>query len=197
MFNKFSLQFSIFALLISLAGCASEDVNANLTRGIVPSEKKVVVVEFSDFNCPACRSAASLAHEVCADDRIYCEFRHFPLPIAGHETSRDAANAYECAAAQNFAREMENALFDNQGKFTPELLAELPTKYGFANAEKFDDANYRICFAEKKFDDLVSKDLKTAIDSGINATPTFVVNGKIIQANELKEEVAQALQNIE
>ncbi|MFH0834462.1 MAG: thioredoxin domain-containing protein [Patescibacteria group bacterium] len=163
----------VFGLVsIALSGCAS---SGNLNRETPPSGTKVVVVEFSDFNCPACKAASELVKNLEDIPNLYIEFRHRPLPIQGHETSPIAANAYECAKTQNFGREMESALFENQGKFSNDFFLQIPMLYNFG--ANFDAAKFKQCVEGDEFGGLVTSDSAFAENHGINSTPTFFVNG--------------------
>ncbi|MFH1375775.1 MAG: thioredoxin domain-containing protein [Patescibacteria group bacterium] len=178
----------VFTLLL-LTGCGGSQF---LTRDTPPANTKVVVVEFSDFNCPACASASELAKKIKAIPGLYFEFRHLPLPIRGHETSSAAANAFECAREQGQGDEMESALFDNQGRLDAELFAKLPSLYDFG--ENFDGEDYEQCLKEDRYGGLVGKDKRTAAVNGVNSTPTFFVNGEKTSGSNLLEVVKQAFE---
>lgn len=172
-------------VLVLLAGCSGEPI---LTREDPPAGTKVVVVEFSDFNCPACRAASETAAKIKNIPGLYFEFRHLPLPIAGHETSAAAANAFECARSQGFADEMEAALFENVGNLDEDLFLKIPEKYDFG--ENLDSEKFEACVTESEFKSLVDRDYNAARSRGINATPTFFVNGIKTNRSELLKTIA-------
>ena len=96
------------ALLTLLAACGGS-TGGNLATTEVPAETQVTVVEFSDFNCPACAASYPVTREVRRLPNVHFEYRNFPLDIPGHETSFAAANAFECGVAQGKAEEFEAA----------------------------------------------------------------------------------------
>ncbi len=164
-----------------------------MTRAPAPEGTKVVVVEFSDFNCPACRSASEIAKKIRKIPNLYFEFRHFPLPISGHETSSAAANAFECGRTQGFGEKMEEVLFANLGNLSEELFLKLPEIHNFG--ESFDSEKFEKCVIENEFGDLVKKDLSFAKRSGLNSTPTFFVNGLKTPRSDLLTTVAAEFEN--
>ena len=182
-------MFGLAAIL--LAGCAGDATN--WSRATPPAGTKVVVVEFSDFNCPACSAAAATANKIKNLPNLYFEFRHFPLPLVGHDSSPAAANAFECARAQNFGEEMEAALFANSGQLGEKLFLAIPKKYNFG--ENFDSAEFEKCVVDGEFDDFVQKDVNFANSRGLNATPTFFVNGTKATRSNLLKTVAAAFEN--
>ena len=149
-------------------------------------------MEFSDFNCPACRSASELAGKIKNIPNLYFEFRHFPLPLRGHESSKIAANAFECAREQNFGDEMETALFADQSRLGEKLFLEIAEQSHFAG--NFDAEKFAKCVAEGNFEKLVERDAQAALNFGVNATPTFFVNGVKTPRDELLEAVRQAFE---
>lgn len=179
-------------LVFVLTGCGASD-SPFLTRNETPTDAKIVVVEFSDFNCPACRGAQPVVRELKRQSGLYFELRHLPLAIPGHETSYAAAAAYECGAEQNYGAKFETALFDNQGNFSDEFFLRLPTIYGFAADDTFNSEDYQACLSEERYAKLVSADVRAAAGAGLRATPTFVVNGKVVTgASALQQAVAEA-----
>jgi protein-disulfide isomerase len=189
------LSISCLLLTLILSACTAAAPSNPLGTRDVPPTDKIVVVEYSDFNCPACKSAYPVAREVKRMSDVYFELRHYPLPIPGHETSAQAASAYECGAEQGLGDEFANALFENQGKdekkgFTDEFLVGLPVKYGFDKRPGFEAAKYATCFADGTYKDKVATDKLSAQKAEVTGTPSFIVNGKpMLGARELMEAI--------
>lgn len=183
-----------------LAGCAGQTGSTgeagpigNATRQTVSADAKVVVVEFSDFSCPACQAAQPIAGRIASLPGVHFELRHFPLPIPGHEMSDEAAEAYECAANQGFGKDVAAALFAEQGKFTDDLFLELPTKYGLTTSQAWDDAKYRSCVQDRETKSIVNADLAAVNELGLNSTPSFVINGEVVTGGTAAEKKVQEL----
>lgn len=164
----------------------------NWARATPPTDTKVIVIEFSDFNCPACRAAATTANKIKEIPNLYFEFRHLPLPLVGHDSSRAAANAFECAREQNFGEKMEIALFANSGKLDEDLFLQIPKKYNFS--EDLDFEKFEKCVVENKFKKMIDNDYNFARGRGVNATPTFFVNGVKTMRSDLLKTVAAAFE---
>ena len=143
-------------------------------------EAKIIITEYSDFQCPACASYYGVVKQLHKDfgDKLAIVYRHFPL--GQHSNAQIAALSAESAGRQNKFWEMHDMIFENQKDWedsskAQEIFVEYAGKLGL-NIEQF-----------KK--DLESKDLKQKIEadrqSGITAgiihTPTFFMNGKEIQ----------------
>jgi protein-disulfide isomerase len=140
-----------------------------------PSSKKVVV-EYSDFQCPACKAYEPMVEQLIAKHSkdIAFVYRHFPLPQ--HKNSTKGALAAEAAGVQGKFWEMHNMLFENQDSW----------------AEKSNPQDEYVSYAKKlklnidQFTkDMDSDVLKKKIDMqsqsgeqvGVNSTPSFFVNG--------------------
>ncbi len=79
---------------------------------------KVLIVEFSDFQCPACATFTPFVSQIIADypNDVAVHYRHFPLPM--HPFADEAAQAAEAAAEQGKFWEMHDLLFDRQNDWS-------------------------------------------------------------------------------
>lgn len=142
---------------------------ATTTKG--PATASAYLVEFSDFQCPACKSFAPIVDEITATykDKLLFAYRHFPLDQ--HQFAVKTALASEAANEQGKFWEMYRYLFDNQEKFTDELIAAAGKEV------KLDEKKYTEALRSEKYKDKVFKDLADGKKFGVNATPTFFLNG--------------------
>jgi protein-disulfide isomerase len=140
------------------------------------STAQVVIEEFSDFQCPACKSAENTAQLVVSKyvDQVKFIYRHFPLTQI-HPFAFRAALAVECANDQGKFWEFYDLLFLNQPKFSRVELLSYAEGLGI-NMESFNT-----CLDERAKEQVVKADMDEAISRNINATPTFFVNGKIVE----------------
>ncbi|MFA6105673.1 MAG: thioredoxin domain-containing protein [Patescibacteria group bacterium] len=172
----------------------SEPVSAtDHTKGNLAS--KVVLVEYSDFQCPACGQfypVVKTVEQKYGKD-ILLVYRHFPLP--SHDKSDLAARASEAASAQGKFWEMHDKLFDNQTTWTvapePEkIFADYAVQLGL-NKEKFISDLKSI-----EVENRIQKDISSGSASGIQGTPTFFLNGKVLNLQtygDLETNVATAI----
>ncbi len=132
-----------------------------------PADAWVTLVEFADFECPFCRGEQPVLSDVQAvygaDLRLV--FKHFPF----HAQSQAAAVAAECAGEQGKFWEMHDLLF--AGRLDDASLLDDATRIGL-------DVNlWRACTAGPAAASRVADDVALGTSLGVDATPTFVVNG--------------------
>lgn len=140
---------------------------------------KVVVTEYSDFQCPACQAAQPVVKQVLDTygDRIKFVYTNFPLPM--HQNADEAARAGECAFDQGKFWELHDILFDRQSDW--EGLSNPQGKFSeYAGEVGMDVALYDSCYASSDAKDRVTQDEREATAARVNSTPTFFVNDQKI-----------------
>ncbi len=160
------------------------------------SESSVVaLVEYSDFQCPACASFQPTINEVLAEygDSIKFEYKHFPLPI--HPKAEPAARAAEAAAQQGAFFEYHDLLFANQQAWSngPNHIA-LFMKY--AEELNLDVEKFKRHYNASLIADKVRENSREARELGLTGTPTFFLNGERMQMQtyqDFKDQIATAL----
>lgn len=198
MTNKTNLFFIIAGVLVVIGGIgiwlsmgdAPTYQNVDSSRPFKGSaEAAVIVEEFSDFQCPACKSAQDTVKRVTSEfgDKIRFEFKHFPLTSI-HPSAFRAALASECANDQGKFWEYHDLLFMNQPKFSPSELVS------YAEGLGLDRESFSACLDSRAKNDVVRADMAEASSRQVNATPTFYVNGQIVQNwNQLSDVISAAL----
>jgi protein-disulfide isomerase len=149
------------AQTISVAGSASRgDGNARVT-----------LVEFTDFECPACASMQPLLEEVLKSfgDRVRFVVRNYPL--TKHPHARKAAEAAEAANAQGKYFEYTSLLFKRQSALDPASLKKYASELGL------DRARFDAELDGDKYAALVKHDMDDAVTYGVEGTPTIFING--------------------
>lgn len=159
------------------------------TRGT--SDAQVWLVEFSDFQCPACKAFATVVDELATahPDTLFVAYRHFPLPQ--HRYAQQTAIAAEAAGRQGKFWDMGTLLFANQSSMSPAKITELTQSLGL-DMDMFASDSADPAITEK-----IRADAAYAERLGINATPTFYLNGvklEVATPNDLKTKVENALQ---
>ena len=139
------------------------------------ADAKVTIVEFSDFQCPACKSAEPLIKNIIAayGDKINFVYRDFPLTQI-HEFALISAEAAECADEQGKFWEYHDKLFAMQPKLDLQSLENYARDLGL-NRSQFNQ-----CLETEKYKGEVLADLGTAGSLGLTGTPTFIINDKIV-----------------
>lgn len=147
---------------------------------------QVVLVEFLDFQCPACASYhANITKRLERDyqGRITFVPRHFPL--AAHPLAVPAARAAEAAGKQGRFREMYHALYDDfdawavEGRSTSADRARATAAFeGFAAALGLDLERFRADSASPEVQAAVDRDVADGRALGVSGTPTFFLDGE-------------------
>lgn len=154
------------------------------------SEATVTLVEYSDFQCPACAAFQPVLAQVLSTygDKIRFEYKHFPLPI--HNYAQQAAVAAEAAGQQGKFYEFHDALFLNQkewvGSATPNVLF---AKY--AQELGIDGELFKQHQKSTLLRDQVRSDMADAREKGITGTPTFYLNGEKMEIKTFEDFITQ------
>lgn len=138
--------------------------------------KKVVVAEFADYQCPACGTVAPSIKKIADDnkDNVTYVYRNFPLPQ--HANAPIAAEAAEAAGAQGKFWEMHELLYIKQN----EWIDSNDAAGIFANYAKdlsLDVNQFKNDVGVKKAKVKIDRDTADGNSLGVNATPTFYING--------------------
>ncbi len=161
------------------------------SRKIGPSDAKVTIVEFADFECPACAYAHPITKKIIAEygDKIQYVYRNYPL----HFNSYPAINAVEAAGEQGKYWEMSDLLFTKQSEWGQKQVSVKDTLTGYAKELSLDIDAFTKVLDDAKYDDLVDADKKDGESAGVSGTPTFFINGKKINSGVPSYESLKAL----
>jgi protein-disulfide isomerase len=141
-----------------------------------PADAKISIVEFSDFECPACRVAQPSLRNLMKvyDGKVRLTFKHFPFTM--HRSARPAAIAAECAGRQGKFWPFHDLLYERQEQWVGEKVDETLTAY--AKELKLDEASWQACRKDPAVNAIVSADFQDGKNAWVGATPTFFINGK-------------------
>ncbi len=162
-------------------------------------EATVVVQAWEDFFCPSCRQwTANVEPRLVTDyvqpGKVRLEFHQFPLN--GHApASYNGAQASECAADQGGFWVYHHRLFqaqdDGQAGYTLDRLVQYADDLGLDGRELLQ------CMSAQTYVDQVADSADQALALGLNATPSVIVNGKVMtdpfDYNALQQEIDQLL----
>jgi protein-disulfide isomerase len=145
----------------------------------------VVLVEFSDFQCPYCKQEAQMLRDNLVKNypqnvRLY--FKTFPLESL-HPWARTAAIASRCVFRQKAPAfwDFHDWAFDKQAELS---LDNFKQKFiEWAGAQKLDTKELGECLDTKATDAEVEKDIKEGHDLNVDRTPTLFVNGRRLGAS--------------
>ena len=156
-----------------------------------PADALVTMIEYGDFECPACGLYAPLVERLLteASTTLRVVFRHFPLPQ--HANAPLAAQASEAASLQGKFWDMYKLLYGNQNDWVnlPDAHAVFD---GYAVKLGLDMVKFKADIDSDAVKKVVADDLAEGEQIGIDSTPTFFVNGKVI-ANPQSYDAFKAL----
>ncbi|MEY2665644.1 MAG: hypothetical protein RLZZ480_749 [Candidatus Parcubacteria bacterium] len=150
----------------------------------------VTLVEYSDFQCPACAAFQPVVKQLIDTygDKIRFEYHHYPLPI--HNFSQQAAIAAEAAGQQGKFFEMHDKLFENQKEWstspTPQAMF---IKY--ANDLGLNVEQFKTQLKSSELRDAVKSDFRKAQELQLTGTPSFFLNGERMEFETFEEFLAQ------
>ncbi len=150
----------------------------------------VVIIEFSDFQCPYCQSVQPTLKTLLAkyDGRVSLAYRDLPVRDI-HPQAQLAAEAARCAGEQGKFWEYHDLLFANQNKLDRPGLVDL------AHGLKLEEKQFDSCLTSGKYQAQIEQDRQLGLRAGVAGTPGFFVNGNLLSGNlpqDAFEKVIQA-----
>lgn len=143
----------------------------------------VVLVEYGDFQCPACGQyfpvIKSLKEKYKED--ITFQFRHFPLASI-HPNAMAAHRAAEAAGKQGKFWEMHDKLYEQQQSWSTSSSAKTIFDT-YASGLGLNMSQYQTDFASTETNAIINADMSAGQALGANSTPTFVLDGKKLEEN--------------
>ncbi len=152
---------------------------ANDSYAAGPSSASVTMVEFGDFQCPACGAYHTVVKKLqeANKDTLRLVFRHYPLP--SHPNALPAARAVEAAGKQGKFWEMYDRVYTGQREWSAEKNA-MDIFKGYAKELNLNVEQLEKDAASPEIQQRIDRDVSDADVLGINATPTFYINGEKI-----------------
>jgi protein-disulfide isomerase len=151
----------------------------------------VTIIEFSDYECPFCGRFYSGAYqdikrEYIDTGKAKLVFRDFPLEF--HRNAQISAEAAECVGELGGSSayfEMHDLIFENQGSLSRSNLENWAESLGYDISE---------CLESGKFKSEVQKDFSDGQRAGVQGTPSFFINGKVLSGAQPFSVFQQAIE---
>ena len=139
-----------------------------------PRNAKVMVVEYSDFQCPMCAKIQPTVREILTrfDGKVHLIYKYFPLRM--HPNAMPAARAAECAAKQDKFWPYHELLFQRQTIWGP-LPDPTPLFRSLAQEVGLDRHAFDACLTDHTVNAAIENDVAEAHRLHVEATPTFFV----------------------
>ena len=154
------------------------------------SNAPVTIVEFEDFQCPFCKRAQDTVEQVLAryKDRVRMIHRDLPLRTL-HPAAWKAHEAGRCAEDQGKFWEYRALLYKNAPAATPEKLNNYASQAGL------NVSDFTKCLDSGKFNAIVQKDEDEANRLGIQGTPFFFINGRLLSGAQPESEFVRIIED--
>jgi protein-disulfide isomerase len=158
----------------------------------------VEITEFADYECPHCGQFAvvtfpDIKARLIDTGRLRWRFRDYPLN--GHTAARIAAHSAACASDQGKYWEQNARIFDGQGNwsFDSDPAARLRE---IAKENGLDLTQYDACMTSAKYAGRIQGDYDVGNRLGVNATPTFLINGKMYPGGLAADDVKRLVDSL-
>ena len=171
--------------LITNNKAAAPDSSGSLTNHVQgTSSTGVTLVEYGDYQCPACGSYYQPLKEALASyqGKVSFQFRNFPL-FSIHPNAIAGARAAEAAGKQNKYFEMHDLLYENQSAWTSSS-SPYDQFSGYAKQLGLNLTTFETDFKSSKVNNDIQADLKEGTRLSVDSTPTFFLDGAKISTPE-------------
>lgn len=206
---KRTLPFIILILLVaggigalSYFGSRPSDTSLEKSESIIAAndwvagnkDANVVLVEYSDFQCPACGAYHPLVKQLVGEmgNDFAFIYRHFPLQQ--HTHAKLAAYAAEAAGNQGKFWDMHAMIFEHQRDWSDADNAR-DTFIGYAESLGIDRSQFEKDMDSDTTKDKVASNYSTGVKLRVAGTPTFFLNGKKMETPRSYEEFKKRIQD--
>ena len=178
--KSFSYKSILFGIMgaFFLMGCQNSDTKGQTPQsGSEEASGKVVMTEYSDYQCPACAYFHPIVEKLKDHygDKLEVQYRYYPLN--SHQYAMLAARAAEAARNQDKFKEMHDMLFENQKQWSDSGNPQ-PMFVNFARKIGLDINQFENDLNAAATQEAVMNQKKEGQDKGVNSTPTFYINGE-------------------
>ncbi len=176
-----------------------EELKQGQSKGA--GDAKVVITEFADFQCPACKAFEPTLAEILAENegKVRLVFKHFPLYPSPHKNAMVSAYASEAAARQGKFWEMHDKLYQTQDDWAD--LSDPKDKFvEYARELGLNTDDFSRALNDEAGKDVIDRDKAFGTELGLRGTPSIFVDGEAFDlqsgggAAGLKAKVKQSVE---
>ena len=163
----------------------ADTTNAGPAQGylIGKVDAPVKILEYADFECPACGGWATVTEPDVRSriiDAGLANLTFYDFPLNVHRNTLAASNAAACADEQGKFWPMHDRLFQAQNEWNGEATEQpKPFFKRYAGEVGLDVAKWETCFDARKYNKRIEANLADGLRRGVNSTPTFVMGNKL------------------
>jgi len=137
-----------------------------------PADAAVVIVEFSDYQCPYCQMwHQEVLPQIMEEYSGKVRFIYRDFPLSGHPDAQPAAEAANCAGDQDAYWQFQDAIFSGLYGYGESAYTQYAEDLGL------EMDSFTTCVANRDHEAEVLEDYSDAIQLGVQSTPTFFING--------------------
>ncbi len=160
----------------------SEILNTEWIKG--NAEADLTLVEYSDFQCPACAQRVDIIKKLSNEfsKKLKIVYRHYPLDKHAHAFY--AATAAEAAGIQGKFWEMHDVIFENQSNWNNMTSSEVEKEFfAYAKELELDLEKFKDDIESNSVENAVEADKDAGVKARVGGTPSFYLNGEPIAIN--------------
>lgn len=155
------------------SGKVEASTDAELPPALGPASAKVVILIFSDFQCPVCRRTADATQQIAEEFPGDVRIEFWQHPLTSHANAENAAVASLAAQRQGKFWEYHDEVFRNQSAIDTESLARYAGQIGL------DVERFKTDYAAPELRARAKAEAAVAESFGARSTPAFMINGKL------------------
>ncbi len=187
-FNRLSILSFVVLLIMACGPSEAQQSNNQIitSSGYTPEinpkpDAPVQIVKFSDYQCPACKFFVPIEQKIKEDysDQVSIVTKHFPLSM--HPYAHVASRSAEAARKQGKYKEMHDKIFEGQEVWSKGNAERL--FIGYAEEIGLDTEVFTADMNSAEMNQIVMEQRKEGVRMGVNATPTFYINGIKVENN--------------
>lgn len=196
---------AVFVGIVGFTGKGNKTSSNPTDHTIGSGSTGVTLVEYGDYQCPYCGQYYPTVKAVVDKykSQITYQFRNFPLTSI-HQNAFAAARAAEAAGLMGKYWEMhdllyqENLAYYNSNEKTPTWIGVSNPESVFVNYASslgLDTTKFKQLYASEQVNNLIIADENAGNKLGVNATPTFYIDGKQVQISNSQADFETAINN--
>lgn len=173
-----------------ITAAKSDEVKSGLPDNVFgKKDSKVVLIEYGDYSCEGCKGFEERVEPIRKEyeDRVAFVYRHFPLSTI-HPNSRTAAAYAEAAGLQGKYWQMQEKLFAKQSEWSQVAANERDEKLkGYAKELGLDLDKLATDITDERIADKINFDMALGKEDGVSATPTLLLNDRMLSAEDFRD----------
>ena len=192
MFRMTAARTLVLTVGLLFAACTAPDVtmpaNDDHVRG--PSDAKVTLIEYGDYQCPPCRNSGVAIERLLAEHPRDLRFVYRHFPTRRHRNAMPAARAAEAAERQGKFWEMHALLLSGQQRWYGAARPQ-DVFLQYARQLQLDETRFREALASEDLERRIRESHEGGRMVGVRGAPAFFVNGKRLMPTPLTYEDLQ------